>query len=298
MKRLLGKVAVVTGAGGQIGRAEALAFAREGANVVVNDVADASETIAALREFDVETLSSTHDISTWGGGAGLIEAAVGRFGKIDILVNNAGTVAPLPIQEMTEAAWDKVVNVSLKGYAATIRAAAPHFIAQRSGVIVNTGSTSGLGHLHMANYSAAKEGALGLTRTVARELGLYGVRCNLIRPVSMQTNLLSPELHDTVKASAQLDIPLNGRRHMGWTSDRVQPSNAHVAALVVLLSTSAAASVSGQDFYICGDEIGRIDEPIPAYLQFRPEGWTIDALESPPVLSNLFGDLRDIYVRR
>ena len=197
---------------------------------------------------------------------------------------------------MTEEKWDEVIDVNLKCYAATIRFAAPHFIAQGSGVIVNTGSTSGLGHLGVANYAAAKEGVLGLTRTVARDLGQYGVRCNMIRPVSLMSDLFSPELLEGIELSAKLGLPTNGIRHH-ITREGVRPSGEHVAALVVLLCLPQAAHISGQDFYIKGDEAGRFPEPELIRSVYHSGGWTLKDFLNPDILDNFLGDNCNRYVK-
>lgn len=198
-QRFAGKVAVVTGAGRNIGRAEAILLAREGAKVVVNDLGGgpngdeagdggiAQQVVAEIIAAGGEAVAETSSIASFEGGAAAVQKAVDQWGRIDVLINNAGIVRAGRIDQLTDTDWNLVVDVSLKGSFATIRAAAPHFIAQRGGVIVNTGSTSGYGHYSMANYSAAKEGVAGLTRTVARDLGEFGVRCNMIRPISAIT---------------------------------------------------------------------------------------------------------------
>ena len=297
-RRLEGKVAIVTGGGRNIGREEAMALARQGAKVLVADIDKAEDTAARIRGEGGEAAACSEDASSWDGCARIVEAAVARFGRLDILVNNAGVVRPQPIHEMTEADWDAVMGVTLKGYAAMIRFAAPHLIAQRGGVIVNTGSTSGLGHLHMANYSAAKEGVLGLTRTVARELGQYGVRCNMVRPSSLDTGMGQvPGVAESSAESRRLNLPTNGLRHIGPGADRVRASGSHVAALVVLLCLPATAGISGQDFFIMGDELARFPEPVPSHAHFKPGGWTLEALEDPIVLRDFLGDLVNRYVR-
>ncbi len=293
---LLGKVAIVTGAGRSIGREEAIALAAAGARVLVNSKNSADETVALIREAGGVAEPMLCDISSWEAGEAVVARALELFGRIDILVNNAGIHDPSPIESMTEAQWDDVVNVSLKGYAATIRFAAPHFIEQRSGAIINTGSTSGLGHLGVANYSAAKEGVLGLTRTVARDLGQYGVRCNMIRPVSLVSDILSPAVIDTAMRSQQLGLPTNGVRGFRHREDMI-PSGAQVAALVLLLCMPETASVSGQDFFVMGEEIGRYPEPEMIRSVFQPGGWTIDELATPAVLENLLGDIPNRYLK-
>src|SRR5271166_3633158 len=283
--RLAGKVAVVTGAGRNIGRAESLALAAEGAKILVNDIAGADDVAREIRDAGGEAVADGHSASSWEGGEAIIGAAINAFGRIDILVNNAGIVRPARIDRMTETDWDSVVNISLKAYAATIRFAAPHFIAQKSGVIVNTGSTSGLGHNGMANYSAAKEGALGLTRAVARDLGRFGVRCNLIRPITPVSGTLTPEILETIRTAQELDIPLMGNRHL--PAPRVTALPEHIAALTVLLCLPQTAHVSSQDFYIMGDELAREQEPELIRMAFNPGGWTLEAIEDRHLLDNL-----------
>lgn len=279
-----------------MGRQEALALARAGARVVVNSKHSAEATVAAIKESGGEAVPFVCDASSWEAGEAIVGKALEAFGRIDILVNNAGIHRPRSIDQMTEADWDDVINVNLKCYAATIRFAAPHFIAQRGGIIINTGSTSGLGHLGVANYSAAKEGVLGLTRTVARDLGQYGVRCNMIRPVSLVSTLFSPELLQGVERSAELGLPTNGVSHLRHRAEAM-PTGEQVAALVLLLCLPETVHVSGQDFFIMGEEVGRFPEPEMIRSMFSPGGWTIDALLSPDVLDNLVGDIRNRFVR-
>ena len=293
--RLAGKVAIVTGAGRNIGRAEALSLMREGAKIVVNDVGGAEDVVKEIRDAGGEAVADSHSASSWAGGEAIVKTAIDAFGRIDILINNAGIVRPARIDRMDEETWDAVVNISLKAYAATIRFAAPHFIAQGDGgVIVNTGSTSGLGHNSMANYSAAKEGALGLTRAVARDLGRYGVRCNLIRPISHITGTFTPEIQETIDIAAEFDIPLMGNRHLG--QPRITALPEHVAALATLLCLPSTAHVTSQDFYVAGDEIARHADPELIRMAFKPGGWTLEALEDPHTLDNLVGDIRKRFL--
>ena len=186
-KRFAGKVAVVTGAGRGIGRCEALLLAQQGAKVVVNDLGGAptgegaDKSVAQMVADEIkaaggEAVANTDSVTTMEGGKAIIDSAIKNFGRLDILINNAGNLRPKPIWEMTEQDWDLVINVHLKGTFTCTRHAAPIFREQRSGVIVNTASESGLGHYGMANYSAAKEGIVGFTRTVARDLGQFNVQ--------------------------------------------------------------------------------------------------------------------------
>ena len=294
-KPLSGKVAIVTGAGRNIGQAEALTLARAGAHVVVNSLQNAEDTVELIRQEGGEAVAINCDASSWPAGEAIVAKALDTYGRVDILINNAGIHRPQRIDTMTEEQWDAVVGVSLKGYAATIRFAAPHFIAQRSGVVVNTGSTSGLGHMNVANYAAAKEGVLGLTRSVARDLGQFGIRCNQIRPINFISGMTGA-VADIGAKSRELGFPSNGQRHFISRADTV-PTGEHVAALALLLCLPETAHISGQDFFIMGDEVGRFPEPEMIATQFHPGGWTLEALMEPRVLDNLLGNIRNRYVR-
>jgi len=306
-RRLEGKIAIVTGAGRNIGRAEALALAAEGAKLIVNDLGGGpygteagnpglAETVAQeIRDAGGEAVAETSSASTMEGGAAIVQKAIDTFGRVDILVNNAGIVRPARIDRMTEQDWDLCLAVSLKGSFATIRAAAPHMIAQKAGVIVNTGSSSGFGHWGMGNYSAAKEGLLGLTRSVARDLGEFGIRCNLIRPVSHITGTYTPEIQATIDETARLGIPLLWNRFMSQPRMTALPE--HIAALAAWLCTDAAAHVSGRDFYIQGDEVALLPEPEAIRTMFNPGGWTIDALDEPANTDYLVGGIQNRFIR-
>lgn len=192
-KRLTGKVAIVTGSGRGIGRAEAMLLASEGARVVVNDVfiekrgepdaeSVAERVVKEIRDTGGAAVARTASVTSMEGAQQIVNTALNEFGRLDLLINNAGNVRPGEIYNMPERDWDRVIQVHLKGAFTLIRYASPILCKQGDGVIINTGSESGLGHAGMANYSAAKEGIVGLTRAVARELGRFGVRCNAIRP--------------------------------------------------------------------------------------------------------------------
>jgi len=295
-KGLVGKVAVVTGAGRGIGRAEPILLAREGAKVVVNDLgcdvygkgADSSvaqSVVDEIRKEGSEAVANSDNVATMKGGARITATALEAFGRLDILINNAGIVRPREIYEMSEEEWDSVIAVHLKGHFTTIRHAAPIFREQRSGAIVNTASESGLGHYGMGNYSAAKEGIVGLTRTTARELGQYGVRCNAIRPRA-QTRMRIPEIVELLRISEEkLGIPALGNR---WSFDiaDVRPTE-HVVAFAVWLCTDAAAQVNGRTFQVGGGEIE---------LYSEPEGWNLDTLDTPAIRTYLIGALRNSFL--
>jgi NAD(P)-dependent dehydrogenase (short-subunit alcohol dehydrogenase family) len=197
MGLLDGKVAVITGAGGGIGRAHALLFAREGARVVVNDRGGArdgsgggtpmAETVAAeIRAAGGEAVANTDDVSERAGADGIVKAALDAFGQLDVLVNNAGILRDKTLLKMDDAMFDLVVKVHLRGTYLCTQAAARHMAERaKGGRIINTSSVSGLlGNFGQANYSAAKAGIYGLTRTAAIELRKYGVTVNALAPVA------------------------------------------------------------------------------------------------------------------
>ena len=307
MQRLKGKVAVVSGAGRNIGRAEAMLLAEQGAKVVVNDLGGGAygteagdnslaETVAQeIRDAGGEAVAQFSSVATQQGAEAVVTKAVDTWGRIDILVNNAGIVRPARIDRMTDEDWNLCLNVSLASSFWSCRLAARHMIEQRGGVIVNTGSPSGFGHWGMANYSAAKEGLLGLTRSIARDLGEFGVRANLIRPVSHITGTYTPEIQQTIEESARLGMPLLWNKPMGTPRMTALPE--HVAALVVWLCTDAAGHISGRDFYIQGDEVAVIPEPEAIRTSIHPGGWTLDAFDEPANREYLFGDIRNRFVR-
>ena len=300
-KRLEGKVAIVTGAGRGIGRCEALLLAAEGAKVVVNDVyvenrggadeAKIAERVAAeIRAAGGQASANGDSVASMQGAERIVNSAIREFGRLDVLINNAGNVRPGNIYEMLEYDWDRVIQTHLKGSFAMIRFASPIFCRQGSGVIINTGSESGLGHATMANYSAAKEGVVGLTRTVARELGRFGVRCNAIRPRALTQSVQNFSATDTIRAAQSLERAL-GKYSLGNRGNI--PSDGgpeHVAPLVVWLCTDAAANVNGRTFYVCGDEIGLFSEPEVVCSVSRAGGWDLDTLDSYAA-QRLIGDL-------
>jgi NAD(P)-dependent dehydrogenase (short-subunit alcohol dehydrogenase family) len=197
MGLLEGKVAIVTGAGGGIGRAHALLFAREGAKVVVNDLGgardgagvDASPSSRVADEIRLAggaALANQDSVATADGAASIVKSAVDAFGRVDLLVNNAGILRDKSFLKMDEAMWDTVIAVHLKGTFLCSHAFAKQVVAQGGGGrIVNTTSVSGmLGNFGQANYSAAKAGVYGLTRTMSIELQKHRVTVNAIAPLA------------------------------------------------------------------------------------------------------------------
>jgi NAD(P)-dependent dehydrogenase (short-subunit alcohol dehydrogenase family) len=281
--RLAGKVAIVTGSGQGIGRAEATLMAKEGARVVVSDVAvddgvpRADKVAAAINANGGDAIAVTEDLGTFDGSRRVVETAVEQFGALHIVLNNAGLRAPNAIQEITESEYDRVLNSHLKATFGLLKYAAPIFLEQGAGVILNTSSESGLGHPFNAAYAAAKEGITGLTRSVARELGPYGIRCNQIRPRAEGTQ--SPEfLAAFLKFQPQRQAL--GRFGLGSHGDVHRTSlPENVAALAVWLCTDAAETVNGYDFFVMGDEVGLWSEPDLVRNNILPGGWTLDFLD-------------------
>lgn len=192
---LKGKVAVVTGAGKGLGRAEAIGLAAQGAKVVVNDLGAATdgkgtskgpaeEVVGEIKKAGGDAVPSYASVATVAGAESIIKTAVDSFGRIDILVNNAGFNRDRMVYNTSDEEWDSVIQTNLSGTFYCTRAACRVMRQQNYGRIINTSSHAGLGNMGQANYGAAKEGIVGLTRTVARDMGRYGVTCNVIRPVA------------------------------------------------------------------------------------------------------------------
>jgi 3-oxoacyl-[acyl-carrier protein] reductase len=299
MERLQGKVAIVTGAGGGIGRQHALLLGREGANVVVNDIglragADAASVAQEIVDSGGIAVANA-DSATWDGAGDIVAAAIEAFGRVDILVNNATAGAINDLWHFTEEEWDRTVGVNLKGYFAMIRAVAPHLCRQGTGAIVNTSSGSGFGHPAMIAYASAKEGVVGLTRTVALELGRFGVRCNAIRPFA--TGVSTADYAKTTAGWMRLMTLTMGpnpgvESKPDFDPEMFPPSK--IAPLVVWLCTEAAANVNGRTFHVRGDDIALLSEPRPELTIHQTGGWDLDGLDQTAPTS-LTRDLRNPY---
>ena len=288
--RLEGRVAIVTGAGRGIGRGEALLLAGEGAKVVVNDLgggpagggadqSPADAVAAEIRDAGGEAVANYDSVADMEGGERIVRTAIDAFGRLDILVNNAGILRDRMVFNMSEAEWDSVIDVHLKGHFATTKHAGIVFRQQRSGRIVNTSSESGLGNMGQANYAAAKEGIVGLTRTCALDLGRYGATVNAIRPRAGTRLTLSPEMEEA-RARRQAAREQRGETEAAQAAtgiDALDPDL--VAPLVVYLCTDAAANVNGRDFLVGGDEISLMSLPARERTIQREGGWTLDAIE-------------------
>ncbi|MDD5288542.1 MAG: SDR family oxidoreductase [Dehalococcoidales bacterium] len=277
--RLKGKVAIVTGAGGGIGRGEALALASEGAKVVVNDIGGAvtgsgsstkpAETVVAeIKAKGGEAVPNFDSVTTSQGGENIIKTAMDAFGRLDILVNNAGILRDKMIFNMTDEEWDMVIKVHLYGHFYTTKHACVIFRQQRSGRIINTASSSGLGNRGQANYAAAKEGIVGFTRTVAIDMGKYGVTCNAIRPNAGTRMTLSEDMKQAAIKS--------GRNDLIQMMEAFKPED--IAPLIVWLASDASANVNGRNFFVQTGRIALYSEPIQERMILKRGGFTIDEL--------------------
>ncbi|MFI5760688.1 SDR family oxidoreductase [Streptomyces sp. NPDC051563] len=253
-----GRVVIVTGAGRGLGRAHALAFAAEGARVVVNDLGvgldglPAADSPAALvveeiRAAGGEAVAHGGDIATTEGAASLVETAVSAFGRLDTLINNAGFLRDRMLVNLDEDDWDAVMRVHLKGHFLPLKHAAAYWRAeakegrQVAARVVNTSSGAGLlGSVGQGNYSAAKAGILGLTLVSAAEMGRYGVQVNAIAPAA-RTRMTEQAFAETMAA------PEPG------AFDAMAPEN--VSPLVVWLGSDASAGVTGRVFEAEGGRI-------------------------------------------
>lgn len=300
--RLEGKVAIVTGAGGGIGRAHALALAAQGASILVNDLgtrsgADAASVVAEIAAAGGHAVANNQS-ATWDFAPEIVGQALDAFGRIDILINNATAGGrPTNLWDVTEKDWDLAFDVNLKGYFAMIRAATPHFARQRSGVIINTSSGAGFGFPASTAYSAAKEGLIGLTRTVAREIGRFGVRCNAIRPLAL--GISSAQHSQSASKWTKLILLTTSPPGVKNEAYSVATPETHppakIAPVVVWLCTDAAKGVNGRTFHVRGDTVALLNEPGPDRVATRPGGWTVEALEQDAP-AELIGGLENLYL--
>ena len=237
-----GRVVVVTGAGQGIGRAHALAFAADGARVVVNDVGPAAEAVAdEVRAAGGEAVASTGDVSDWSYAEQLVGDAVEAFGRLDALVNNAGLVRDRMLVNMSEDEWDLVLRVDLKGHFCPLRHAAAYWRDQAKAGdpvqarVVNTSSGAGLlGSVGQGNYAAAKAGVVGLTLVAAAEMARYGITVNAIAPAA-RTPMTERVFAETM-----------ARPESGF--DPMDPAN--VSPLVVWLASADSGDVTGRVFEV------------------------------------------------
>jgi len=253
MGRLEGRVAFITGAGRGIGAATALRMAEEGAQVVLADIdtEGCKQVSAELDRLGSEGLVVPCNVADSAMVQDAIDKAANHFGRLDILVNNAGVVRDNLLFKMSEDDWDTVMNVHLKGAFLCSRAAQKYMVQQKYGRIVSLSSTSALGNRGQANYSAAKAGLQGFTRTLAVELGQFGITVNAVAPGFIDTEMTRITARrmgfdpDERIAEAVKNIPV---RRVGQPRD--------VANVICFLSSDEAGFVSGQIIYVAGGPRG------------------------------------------
>lgn len=244
MKLLEGKTALITGGARGIGRAIALRFAAEGANIAFSDIRiddQAHELEQQLQALGIKAKGYASDASSFDDSEKLVNDILADFGTIDILVNNAGITRDNLLMRMTEADWDLVIKVNLKSVFNLTKAVQKVMLKNRKGSIINMSSIVGVkGNAGQANYSASKAGMIGFTKSIAQELGSRNVRCNAVAPGFIETEMTA-KLPEDVKKEWAEKIPL---RRAGQPED--------VANACVFLASDLSSYITGQVIHVCG----------------------------------------------
>ena len=271
-----GKVVVVPGAGGGIGRDIALAYAAAGAKVVVNDIGvslggeggsdgPAQQVANEIKQAGGQAVISTDSVAAYDSANRIIETAIDHFGRIDVVVNNAGNLRDRLFHKMSEEEWRQVIDVHLHGTFFVSRAAAAHFRDQESGAFVHMTSTSGLiGNFGQSNYSAAKLGIVALSKSIALDMQRFNVRSNCIAPFAW-SRMTSSIPAETEEEKARVL--------------KLQKMEANkVAPMAVYLGSDAASEVTGQIFGVRANEIMLFSQPRPIRSVHMSTGWTPEAI--------------------
>jgi NAD(P)-dependent dehydrogenase (short-subunit alcohol dehydrogenase family) len=280
---LQGKVVLVTGAGGGIGRDFALAMAAAGAKVLVNDlgtsvrgegkdVGPAQKVVDEVRAAGGTAAANTDSVADWESANRIVQSALDNFQKLDVVVNNAGILRDRFFFNMSVEEWRAVIDVHLNGSFYVSRAAAPHFKSQQSGCYVHMTSTSGLvGNLGQANYAAAKLGIVGLSKSIALDMAKYGVRSNCISPFAWSRMIGS--------------IPTETAEQRARVEKLKSMETAKIAPLAVFLASDEAKDVTGQIFAVRANEIFLMSQSRPLRSVHRAEGWTAETIGSHAIPS-------------
>jgi NAD(P)-dependent dehydrogenase (short-subunit alcohol dehydrogenase family) len=265
-------VAVVTGAGRGIGRAMALLLAEHGAAVVVNDLgvdlagepeatSPADDVVAEILAAGGRAIANTDSVADPGGAEGIVQSALDAFGSVDVVVNNAGILRDRIFHRMERTDWEAVIGVHLMGSFYVSRAAAPHFRAQERGSYIHFTSPSGLiGNVGQANYSAAKLGIVGLSKSIALDMQRFGVRSNCISPFAWSRMIGS--IPTTTEAQRERVARLRA----------MTPQT--VAPLAVFLASDLSREVTGQVFGVRNNELFLYSQPRPIRSVHRGDGWS------------------------
>ena len=273
---LEGKVAVITGAGGGIGRDFALAFARAGAKVVVNDIGasvagegkdagPAQKVVDEIKALGGQAAANTDSVSEWDSANRIIKTAIDAFGRVDCVVNNAGILRDRFFFNMSVEEWKAVIDVHLNGTFYVARAAAPYFKSENRGSYINMTSTSGLiGNLGQANYAAAKLGIAALSKSIAMDMAKFNVRSNCISPFAWSRMIGS--------------IPVETDEQKARVEKLKRMETAKIAPLAVYLASDAAAEVTGQIFGVRANEIFLFSQNRPLRSVQRSDGWTPETI--------------------
>ncbi|MDA0351728.1 MAG: SDR family NAD(P)-dependent oxidoreductase [Chloroflexi bacterium] len=297
--RLEGKVAIVTGAGRGIGRGEALALAKEGAAVVVNDLggstagegADSTPAQDVVNEIEAaggKAVANCQNVTDYEASSEIIKQALDTYGQLDIVVNNAGILRDRMIFNMSEEEWDSVISVHLKGTFNISKHASVLFRQQRSGRFINTGSESGLGSPGQPNYGAAKEGITAFTRSLASSMSRYDCTANSIRPRAATRMTLSPEMEAARQARVARGEGRDGDEGGGGLAS-LDPNV--VGMFVSFLASDAAQHINGGDFLVGGNEIGMFSRPtVQARVFSTGANWEHDEVwqRFPDTIGKLF----------
>jgi NAD(P)-dependent dehydrogenase (short-subunit alcohol dehydrogenase family) len=304
--RLEGKVAIVTGGGRGIGRGECLALASEGARIICNDFGGsaagtggeqgpADQVVAELKKMGSDAAANYDNVADFESGNRMVQQAMDTFGRLDIVVNNAGILRDKMIFNMTEEEWDIVLGVHLKGHFNLSKHASVIFRQQRSGVFVHTASESGLGNRGQGNYAAAKEGIIGLSRPIARDMGGSGVRSNALRPRAGTRLVISDEMREAAQKGGAAGMQgFQALEAFG----KANPPDA-IGPFVTWLCTDAAANINGRDFMVSGPLIGLYSLPEIVKKATNEPGhvWTVDELDKV-IPEQVTGDLVNQWPKR